>query len=88
MILSLNEWEEIQTSNKKNERIWKHIYTGLTQTVKPTSTIYFLEAAFLDNIAFVNFYLSNNGNINIKDKTKRNGIFFYLFNSFTLCSYE
>ena len=50
----------------------------MIQYVKPTSTIYVLEAAFINNIAFIEFYLKYNGDINVLDKENKNGIISFI----------
>ena len=71
------DWEKIITPNS---RYWKNIYTNQIQKVKPYSTTYLLEAAFMDNFAFVQFYLENNGNINVTDKQGRNALHYAIMN--------
>jgi hypothetical protein len=56
---------------------YRNIITKETQDIKPSDNIYFLEAAFLDNLAFTKFYIEYNGNVNVIDNNKRNGILIY-----------
>ena len=42
--------------------------------------MYFHEAIFMENIAFVNFYLELNGNVNILDKRGRNALHYLAMN--------
>lgn len=53
---------------------------GYIQYVKPSSTVYFLEAIFMENLAFVNFYLQYNGDANVTDKKGRNALHYLAMN--------
>ena len=86
MYYSFNNWEKRICQDGTFE--WFNKESKQTQKINPTSTIYLLEAAFMDNIAFVGFYIENNGDINIVDKKGRNGIYLLTSHSFTLFNYE
>ena len=70
ILISFSNWRKIE---KDNKIIWQNKKTKMIQYVKPTSTIFVLEAAFINNIAFIEFYLKFSGDINVLDKENRNG---------------
>lgn len=50
------------------------------QYIKPASTVYLLESVFLENLAFVIFYLEHSGDVNILDKKGRNALHYLAMN--------
>ena len=70
MTLSFQDWEKIETQEKT---IWRNNKLLISQLISPPSTTYLLEATFSGNIAFLNLYLSYNGDIDVIDKKSRNG---------------
>jgi ankyrin repeat protein len=54
--------------------VYRNIVSGIIQPVKPNSTVYLMEAAFLGNIAFIQFYIEHNGDINVTDSKGRNAL--------------
>ena len=59
-------WKKIKNS-KTGVRFWKNIKTEITQTVDPFSVTTIFESAILNNIAFLELFYQNNGNINLFD---------------------
>lgn len=62
------------TSSSSNPFVYRDYISGILQPAKPTSTVYIIEAAFLGNIAFIQFYIEHNGDINVTDNKGRNAL--------------
>jgi len=72
------DWIKLKDNNNKN--YWKNSKNGIIQYIKPSSTTFILEAALLDNFAFIELYFEYNGDINFKDNEERNSLHYACMN--------
>ena len=70
----------VKQKDNKNKYYWKNSKNGIIQYIKPSSTTFILEAALLDNFAFIELYFEYNGDINFNDNQQRNALHYACMN--------
>ena len=70
----------VKQKDNKNKYYWKNSKNGIIQYIKPSSTTFILEAALLDNFAFIELYFEYNGDINFNDNEQRNALHYACMN--------
>lgn len=64
--ISVDKW--IKKYDQKGKKYWQHMETKQLQFMKPDAETYLIQASIVGNIAFMEVYIKNRGNLSLTDQ--------------------